>query len=174
MIHLTKKIQSRILTLEELKRCQSYMYLELYQIMELIDEKKTKNFLISNISINENVSNFIFASRLFLEPELKRKSSKIKIKINPSKKDISKVKYNFLDSSGNNLIFSTEVNKKKFGDQFGGIISIEKKEKEKKIKFFKTHQDGSRFINYSDVIYNSKSISLAGPVNIRELKYSVY
>ena len=87
------------------------MYLELYQIMELIDEKKTKNFLISNISINENVSNFIFASRLFLEPELKRKSSKIKI--NPSKKDISKVKYNFLDSSGNNLIFSTEVNKKK-------------------------------------------------------------
>ena len=67
-----KKIQSRILTLEELKRCQSDMYLELYQIMELIDEKKTKNFLISNISINENVSNFIFASRLFLEPELKR------------------------------------------------------------------------------------------------------
>ena len=89
------------------------MYLELYQIMELIDEKKTKNFLISNISINENVSNFIFASRLFLEPELKRKFSKIKIKINPSKKDISKVKYDFLDSSGNNLIFSTEVNKKK-------------------------------------------------------------
>lgn len=75
--------------------------------------KKTKNFLISNISINENVSNFIFASRLFLEPELKRKFSKIKIKINPSKKDISKVKYDFLDSSGNNLIFSTEVNKKK-------------------------------------------------------------
>ena len=145
MIHLTKKIQSRILTLEELKKCQSDMYLELNKIMELIDEEQTKNFLISNISINENFSNFIFASCLFLELELKRKSSKIKIKINPSKKDISKVKYNFLDSSGNNLIFSTEVNKKKFGDQFGGIISIEKKEKEKKRKFFKTHQDGSRF-----------------------------
>ena len=145
------------------------MYLELNKIMELIDDKETKNFLVSYISINENVANFIFASRLFLEPEIKRQFSKIKIIINPSKKDISKVKYDFLDSSGNNIIFSIEVNKKKFGAQFGGIISIEKKEKEKERKFFKTHQNESRFTNYSDVIYDSKSISLAGPVNIREL-----
>ena len=74
-----------------------------------------------------------------------------------------------MDSSGNNIIFSIEVNKKKFGAQFGGIISIEKKEKEKERKFFKTHQNESRFTNYSGTIYNSKSLSLAGPVNIREL-----
>ena len=74
------------------------MYLELNKIMELIDDKETKNFLVSYISINENVANFIFASRLFLEPEIKRQFSKIKIIINPSKKDISKVKYDFLDS----------------------------------------------------------------------------
>ena len=128
------------------------MYLELNKIMELIDDKETKNFLVSYISINENVANFIFASRLFLEPEIKRPFSKIKIIINPSKKDINKENMIFWiqDSSGNNLIFSTEVKKKKFGSQFGGIISI-------------------RFTNYSDVIYDSKSISLAGPVNIREL-----
>ena len=85
-----KNILSRILTLEELKKCQSDMYLELNKIMELIDDKETKNFLISNISINENVANFIFSSRLFLEPEIKRQFSKIKIKINPSKKILVK------------------------------------------------------------------------------------
>lgn len=174
MIHLTKKNTIQNINIGRIEEVSVRYVLVTLSNYGINWWKKTKNFLISNISINENVSNFIFASRLFLEPELKRKSSKIKIKINPSKKDISKVKYDFLDSSGNNLIFSTEVDKKKFGDQFGGIISIEKKEKEKKIKFFKTHQDGSRFTNYSDVIYNSKSISLAGPVNIRELKYIVY
>jgi hypothetical protein len=164
-----KDVQSRILTLEELKKCQSAMRLELNKIIGLIDDTETKNFVIANTGTNENVANFIFSSRLFLEPDLKRQSKKVKITINSNKKDISKVKYNFLDSSEKNVIFSTEVNKKKLGAQFGGIISIKEKEKEKERKFFKTHQDGSRFTNYSGELYFSRSIGLAKPVNIREL-----
>ena len=33
----------------------------------------------------------------------------------------------------------------------------------------KQEKNGSKFTNYSDIIYNSKSINLAGPLNIREL-----
>jgi len=116
---------------------------------------------------NENVANFIFSSRLFLESELKRKSKKVKIKTNTNKRDNNKITYDFLDSNGA-VVFSTKVNKKIFGAQFGGIISIESKQNKAR-KFFKTHQDGSRFTNFSGVLYNSRSISLAKPVNIREL-----
>ena len=66
------------------------MYLELNKIMELIEDEETKNFIIDNIGTNENIANFIFSSRLFLEPEIKRQFSKIKIKINPSKKILVK------------------------------------------------------------------------------------
>lgn len=59
------------------------------------------------------------------------------------------------------------VDKKKFGVQFGGIISIESKQNKER-KFFKIHQDGSRFTNFSGVLYFSRSISLAKPVNIRQ------
>ena len=162
-----KQIESRILSLQELKKYQSDMLMELNKIMELIEEKESKNFLILNICINENVANFIFSSRLFLESELKRKSKKVKIKTNTNKRDNNKITYDFLDSNGA-VVFSTKVNKKIFGAQFGGIISIESKQNKAR-KFFKTHQDGSRFTNFSGVLYNSRSISLAKPVNIREL-----
>ena len=162
-----KQIESRILSLQELKKYQSDMLMELNKIMELIEEKESKNFLILNICINENVANFIFSSRLFLESELKRKSKKVKIKTNTDKRDNNKITYDFLDSNGT-VVFSTMLNKKKFGAQFGGIISIESKQNKAR-KFFKTHQDGSRFTNFSGVLYNSRSISLAKPVNIREL-----
>ncbi len=166
-----KTIQTKILTLEELKKFQSEMFLELNKIKELIDDTETRNFVIANTSTNENVANFIFSSRLFLEPDLKRQTRKVKITINSSKNlTISKVKYDFLDSSGKNIIFSTEVNKKRIGAQFGGIILIEStKDKKKERKFFKTHQDGSKFTNYSGELYFSRSIDLAKPVNIKEL-----
>ena len=161
-----KDITTRILTLEELKKYQSNMLLELNKIMELIEDEETKNFIIDNIGTNENIANFIFSSRLFLESDLKR-LYKVKIKVNPDQKDISKIKYEFLDSN-ENVVFSTFLGKKKFGIQFGGIITIESKQNKERL-FFKTHQNGSRFTNYTGVLFYSKSISLAKPVNIREL-----
>ena len=162
-----KKIESRIITLEELKINQKYMFLELNKIMELIEDFESKNFIIANIGINENVANFIFSSRLFFQSDLNRKSKKVKITVDINKEDTNKITYDFLDSS-ETVVFTTVVNKKKLGAQFGGIIEIESKQDGKKKLFFKTHQDGSRFTNFTGVLYNSRSISLPEPVNIRE------
>ena len=144
------------------------MFLELNKIMELIEDKESQNFLVANIGTNENIANFIFSNRLFLRSDLNRKSKKVKITIDINKEDINKITYDFLDSN-ETVVFSTVVNKKKFGTQFGGIIEIESKQDGKKKLFFKTHQDGSRFTNFSCALYNSRSISLAKPVNISEL-----
>lgn len=66
-----------------MKKYQSDMFLELNKITELIEDKESKNFLIANIGTNENIANFIFSSRLFLESDLKRQYKKVKITMNP-------------------------------------------------------------------------------------------
>ncbi len=94
--------QSRILTFMELKKCQSEMFLELNKIIELIDDTKTKDFIISNTGINENIAFFIFSNRLFCEPDLRRQFKKVKIATNSEKDNIiSKV----------NMIFWIQVKK---------------------------------------------------------------
>ena len=163
-----KSIESKIITLEELKKNQSEMLLELNKIMELIKDNESKKFIIVNIAINENIANFIFSSRLFLESDLNRKSRKVKITMDIFKKENNKIIYDFLDSN-ETVVFSTVVNKKRFGIQFGGIINIKMKQNKEERMFFKTHQNGSRFTNYSGVLYHSRSLSLAEPANIREL-----
>lgn len=131
-----KKIESRIITLEELKINQKIMFLELNKIMEFIEDMESKNFIIANIGINENFANFIFSSRLFFQSDLNRKSKKVKITMDINKEDTNKITYDFLDSS-ETVVFSTVVNKKRFGAQFGGIIEIESKKDGKKNYFLK-------------------------------------
>ena len=162
-----KYAQSRILTFEELKKYQSDLLLELNKITELIDDIKAKDLVILNTSTNENMVNFIFSNRLFLESDIMRRAQKVKIQINDDKKEISKIKYDFLDSSGK-VVFSTKIEKKRSGVQFGGIIFVESKKDIEK-QFFKTHQNGSKYTYISGTILYSRSISLAKPVNIREI-----
>ena len=119
-----EKIESRILTLEELKINQKDMFSELNKLMELIEDQESKNFIIANIGMNENIAGFIFSSRLFFQSELNRKSKKVKITMDINEEDTNKITYDFLDSN-ETVVFSTVVNKKIFGTQFGGIILIE-------------------------------------------------
>ena len=74
-----------------------------------------------------------------------------------------------MDSSEKNIIFSTEINKKKHGTQFGGIIFIESKKEKEKERIFKTHQNGSKFTSYLGELFFSKKLDLPQPVNILEL-----
>lgn len=159
---------SKVLTLSELIDNQKCMFNELNNIISLIEEKKTKDFVIANVGTSESVANYLFSSRLFLNPELKRKSEKILITTDPSKRGISKITYNFLNENGD-TIFSTKVAKKALGAQFGGIISVSYGNGKEEKLFFKTHQDGSRLTGFTGEIFNSKSVSLAKSVNIREL-----
>lgn len=162
-----KIIESKILTLDELKKNQLDMFLELNNIMELIDDLETKKIILLYTGTNENIANYIFSRRLFLDLDIKIQFNKVKILIDTNKEGISKINYKCLDSNEKD-IFSTELIKKNFGAQFGGIISIQSNNEKKRL-FFKTHQEGSRFTNFSGILYYSKSISFANPVNLREL-----
>lgn len=159
---------SKVLTLDELEQSQKNMYDELNKIMDLLDDENAKKFIIANVGINENVANYIFSSRLFVEPSHKRQAKKVLINVDPSKEPLSRITYYFLDESGE-FVFDTSVSKKKFGAQFGGILSIKSNIGIEERRFFKTHQNGSRFTGFTGEMFFSKSVSLAQPVNIVEL-----
>lgn len=159
----------KILILSELEENQKNMFKELTHIIELIEDNDAKKFILANTGINENIANYIFSSRLFCDENYKRKAKKVLITVNPTKEPAGKITYSFFDDSGKEL-FCTNVSKKVFGAQFGGVLSITKSvDNTEEKRFFKTHQDGSRFTGFSGKLFNSKSISLAKSVNVEEL-----
>ncbi|MDR0615139.1 MAG: hypothetical protein LBF82_04200, partial [Lactobacillales bacterium] len=166
-----RKSVSKILTVDELKECQRAMLREITEICSLISDEETLNFIRANIGTNENMANCLFASQLsWLQTEPSRRATKVLVTIDPTKKPMSRVSYDFL-AADNTIIFSTKVEKKAFGAQFGGIISkyVPGATESASRFFFKTHQDGSRFTGFTGTIFMSKEVSLAKPVNLREL-----
>ena len=160
---------SVVLTLDKLEQNQRYMYEELNIIINLLDDdENTKKFILANTSINENIANYIFSSRLFTDSIYKRQAKKVLVNINPNKEPLCRITYHFLDEN-EKPVFDTSVSKKAFGAQFGGILSITTKEGTEEKRFFKTHQNGSRFTGFTGELFFSKSISVAQPVNIIEL-----
>ena len=164
-----KEKLSIILTLEELEKNQKNMYIELNNILKLLDDdENTKKFILANTGINENIANYIFSSRLFTDNIYKRQAKKVLVNIDPNKEPLCRITYHFLDEN-EKPVFDTSVSKKAFGAQFGGILSITTKEGTEEKRFFKTHQNGSRFTGFTGELFFSKSISVAQPVNIIEL-----
>lgn len=161
-------VYSRVLTLEELEANQRKMYLELNALLSLVKDEDAQKFILANAGISENMANYIFSSRLFKESVYRRQAKKVLVRLDPSKEPFSRITYCFLNAS-DELVFDTSVSQKIHGAQFGGILSINPSTGVEEKRYFKTHQNGSRFTGFTGELYFSKSVSVAQPVNIIEL-----
>lgn len=167
------KVCSKRIQRQEFEEREKNLFQNLQEILSFLDEvennKQVQRFIAANIGSNELLALSLFATRFFNADALFLEAVETEIVVNPVKQPIKKLVYNYWrdsESSGKPYM-SVKLEAKPYGAQFGGKISTSGAQS--KNWYFKTHQEGSRVESSTRIMYLSKSVSLASPVNANEL-----
>ena len=168
-----KKICSKRMTIQELEEREKNLLLDQKEILHVLcqiqNSSKVFQFINANIGINEPLAGSLFVTRFLHVDAPLVEAVESEVQVNPHKMSIKKLTYNYwrdIQSIGEPFL-SFHIETKLFGAQFGGRLITNGSESKK--WYFKTHQEGSRVESSTRIMYLSKSISLAKPVNINEL-----
>ena len=158
------------LQVSELQKREINLFTQLQNVLQFlqntIKNEQIYKFFATNIAFNEQFVSIIFISRFF---SVEAPTLEIEIKstiLSPEQFPIKKLQYKYFNNM-NEFYMSVAIGTKVSGAQFGGIIITEGAQNKK--YYFKTHQEGSRIESSTEIMYLSKSISLAHPVNANEL-----
>ena len=168
-----QKVCSKRMRMQELEERERNLFRNLQDVLSVLHKARNNEqvckFITANIGNNELLAGSLFVTRLLNVDVPFLEAVETEVTVSPTKPPIKKLTYNYWrdPESSDKPDVSVNLETKPFGAQFGGKIITNGTQSKK--WYFKTHQEGSRVESSTGVMYLSKSISLANPVNVNEL-----